>query len=288
MSKVRTDPFVWITGAGGLIGNALVEAASRLARGWRVHALTRTELDLLDFDAVRRLFRNETPELVIHCAALTDTTACQKDARLAHALNVESTSVLAELAQDIPLLFFSTDLVFDGRTGNYDESAQVNPLSIYAKTKVAAERVVLSNPKHTVIRASLNGGASPTGNRGFNEQLRRAFESGRTVTLFTDEFRCPIPAVETARVIWDLAALNRPGIYHVAGAERLSRWQIGQLLAARWPQLNPKLEPASLTSYRGAPRAPDSSMNCAKVQNLLSFPLPRLSEWLAAHPDVVF
>jgi dTDP-4-dehydrorhamnose reductase len=106
--------------------------------------------------------------------------------------------------------------------------------------------------------------------------------------LFTDEYRSPIPAEVTARAIWELAARNRPGIYHLAGTERLSRWQIGQLLAARWPQLQPRLEPGSLKDYRGAPRAPDTSLNCAKVQRLLSFRLPGLTEWLSAHPDEPF
>jgi dTDP-4-dehydrorhamnose reductase len=279
---------VWVTGAGGLIGNALVQTASRFAPSWHVHGLVRAELDLLDFEAVRRRFESERPQLVIHCAALTHTPTCQSNPELARKLNVEVTAALAELASEIALIFLSTDLVFDGRLGNYDESARVNPLSIYAQSKAAAERIVLANPRHTVIRTSLNGGTSPTGDRGFNEQLRRAFEKGQTLTLFTDEFRCPIPAIVTARAVWELAALDQPRLYHVAGAERLSRWEIGQLLAARWPQLNPKIKPESLATYRGAPRAPDSSMNCRKAQQLLSFPLPRFSEWLAAHPDVPF
>jgi dTDP-4-dehydrorhamnose reductase len=159
---------------------------------------------------------------------------------------------------------------------------------MYAETKVAAERVMLANPKHTVIRTSLNGGTSPTGDRGFNEEMRRAWQAGQTLRLFTDEFRSPIAAEETARAIWELAARSRPGLYHVGGSERLSRWEIGQLLAARWPQLNPRIEPGSLKEYRGAPRAPDTSLNCAKVQQLLSFPLPSLTQWLAAHPDEAF
>jgi dTDP-4-dehydrorhamnose reductase len=283
-----TSPLAWVTGAAGLIGHALVQSSPRCAPSWRVHGLTRDRLDLLEFDAVRRLFRQDSPALIIHCAALTHTPTCEQNPDLARRVNVDATAALAELAKDILLVFFSTDLVFDGRAGNYDESAAVNPLSLYAQTKATAERIVLANPKHIVIRTSLNGGTSPTGDRGFNEQLRRAFASGQKSTLFTDEFRCPIPAVETARAVWELAAVNRPGLYHVAGAERLSRWQIGQLLAARWPQLHPKIEPGSLAQYRGAPRAPDTSLNCAKAQALLSFPLPRLSEWLGAHPDVPF
>jgi dTDP-4-dehydrorhamnose reductase len=283
---MKPDPeVVWVTGASGLIGHELVRLAPEFARSWRVRGQTRATIDLLDFAAVRRRFEEESPRLVIHCAALTHTPSCEKDPELAHRLNVEVTALLAELARDIPFVFFSSDLVFDGRAGNYDETASVNPLNVYGRTKAAAEKIVLANPKHTVVRTSLNGGASPTGDRGFNELLRRAFESGQTVTLFTDEFRCPIPAVETARAVWELAARNRPGLYHVAGAERLSRWQIGQLLTPLWPRLHPRIEPGSVADFRGAPRAPDTSMNCAKVQELLSFPLPRLSAWLEAHRD---
>jgi dTDP-4-dehydrorhamnose reductase len=271
---------VWITGAGGLIGNYLVQTAPKFMAAWRVRALTRAELDLEDFAAVRTEFRKDSPQLVIHCAALANTPACEKNPALARKLNVEMTMVLAELAADIPLIFFSTDLVFDGRVGNYDEFAGVNPLSAYAKTKVEAEGVVLANPKHTVVRTSLNFGKSPTGDRAFNEQMWRAVERGETLKLFTDEFRCPIPAVETARVVWELAAQNKPGLYHVTGSERLSRWQISQLLMKYWVQPKAKLEAGSWKDFRGLPRSPDTSLNCAKVQRLLSSPLPRFSDWL--------
>ncbi len=278
----------WITGSRRLIGNYLVQSASTFAPARQVVPLTRAQLDLTDSAAIRRAFREQPPALIIHCAALSQSPACQADPSLARKLNIDVTALLAGLAAEIPFLFFSTDLVFDGRLGNYDESAAVNPLSIYAETKVAAEQIVLSNPRHTVIRTSLNGGVSPSGNRGFNEELRRAFHEGRPLRLFTDEFRSPIPAVATARAVWELAALNQPGIYHVAGSERLSRFQIGQHVAARWPQLNPKIEPASLQEYSGAPRPPDCSLNCAKAQKRLSFPLPGLPDWLAAHPTETF
>jgi dTDP-4-dehydrorhamnose reductase len=278
----------WITGAGGLIGNYLAQSAPTFAPAHQVVPLTRAQLDLTDSAAIRRAFREQPPALVIHCAALSQSPACQANPALARKINIEATTFLAALAADIPFIFFSTDLVFDGRLGNYDESAAVNPLSIYAETKVAAEQIVLSNPRHTVIRTSLNGGTSPTGHRGFNEELRRAFHEGRALRLFTDEFRSPIPAVATARAVWELAALDQPGIYHVAGSERLSRFQIGQLVAARWPQLHPKIEAASLAEYTGAPRPPDSSLNCAKAQKHLSFPLPGLTEWLAANPNESF
>ncbi|HWC61824.1 MAG TPA: SDR family oxidoreductase [Verrucomicrobiae bacterium] len=271
---------VWITGAGGLIGNYLVETAPRFAASRRVHGLTRADLDLENFAAVREAFKKDSPGMVIHCAALANTPACEKNPALARKLNVDVTSVLAELAKDIPLFFFSTDLVFDGLAGNYDETAAVNPLSAYAKTKVEAERIALANPKHTVVRTSLNFGKSPTGNRAFNEQMRSAVERGETLQLFTDEYRCPIPAEITARAVWELAGQDKPGLYHLTGSERLSRWEIGRLLAESWAPLKVKMEAGSIRDFRGLPRSPDTSLNCEKIQKLLSFPLPGFGEWI--------
>ncbi len=279
---------VWITGAGGLIGNYLVQSASRHAADSRVIGLTRAQLDLTDFKAVREYFRTHKPQLVIHCAALSRSPVCQESPALARKLNVEATACLAELAAAIPFVFFSSDLVFDGRKGNYVESDAPHPWSVYAETKVAAEQIVLANPRHTVVRTSLNGGTSPTGDRAFNEEMRRAWQAGKTLQLFVDEFRCPLPAIVTARAIWELVAQHKPGLYHLAGSERLSRWQMGQLIAARWPQLNPRLEPAARKDYSGPPRPPDTSLNCAKIQGLLSFRLPGLGEWVKANPNEVF
>ena len=63
---------------------------------------------------------------------------------------------------------------------------------------------------------------------------------------------------------------------------------MGQLLAARWPSLQPRIMPGSLKEYAGAPRAPDTSLDCAKAQRLLSFRLPGLTDWLSAHPNELF
>jgi dTDP-4-dehydrorhamnose reductase len=273
-------PAIWVTGAGGLIGNYLVQTAREMLPQDLVVPITRDELDLTDWRAVRGAFRKQSPTTVIHCAALSRSPDCEANPTLAHKVNVESTALLAELASR--LVFFSTDLVFDGKCGNYDESADVNPLSVYAATKVAAERIVLANPKHLVVRTSLNCGISPSRNRGFDEQLLNAWQTGQSLRLFTDEFRSPIPAENTARAVWELVTQRKTGIYHIAGVERLSRWEIGQLIAARRPDVNPRIQAASLNEYQGAPRAPDTSLNCAKAQAALSFPLPRFSDWIKA------
>ena len=271
----------WVTGATGLIGNHLVQAAPKFVTGWQVRTLTRADFDLLDFAAVERAFRQAQPQLVIHCAAITVVGEAQKNPELARRVNVDVTQLLAELAADIPFVFFSTDLVFDGRKGDYSETDVVNPLHVYGETKVAAEEIVLKNQRHLVVRTSLNAGVSLTGNRAFNEQLRRSLQqAGQGMTLFTDEYRCPIPAVETARAVWELVQKNGTGLYHVAGAEKLSRLQIGELLVRRWPEVTAKIKSGSAKNFPGPARALDTSLNIAKVQKVLSAPLPGLNEWL--------
>lgn len=280
-----TEPPVWITGANGLIGSYLVRTASKFVSGWRVVPLTRADFDLLDFAAVERRFKKDNPHLVIHCAAITTVTDAQENPELTRRVNVEVVKFLAELAANISFVFFSTDLVFDGRKGDYVETDQPNPLHVYGETKLAAEQVVLQNPRHLVVRTTINGGTSPSGRRAFNEQLRHSLQrAGQGMTLFTDEFRCPIPAGETARAVWELIRKNCTGIYHVAGAEKLSRFQIGERLVRRWPEVAAQIEAGSARDFPGPPRALDTSLNISKAQSVLSRPLPGFSEWLAQNP----
>jgi dTDP-4-dehydrorhamnose reductase len=283
------DHLVWITGAQGLLGNYLLQTAPRSAAHYRVRPLTRADCDLLDFAAVEREFKKDRPQTIIHCAAITVVADAWKNPDLAWRVNCEVTRFLAGLAVENQFVFFSTDLVFDGKKGNYVETDPVNPLTRYGETKAAAEQIVLQNPRHLVVRTSLNGGISPSGNRAFNEQLRAALQAaGQGMTLFTDEFRCPVPAIVTARAVWELARKNCEGLYHVAGAEKLSRWQIGQLLVPRWPEVKNKIQSGSARDFAGPPRALDTSFDITKSQKVLSTPLPGLTAWLAANPAEPF
>jgi dTDP-4-dehydrorhamnose reductase len=139
----------------------------------------------------------------------------------------------------------------------------------------------LDNPAHTVVRVGLTAGTSPTGDRSFVEDMLQTARQGTALSLFTDEFRCPIPAGPLARAIWELVGLGRPGLYHLAGHERLSRWEIGQLLARWYPELKPHIKPGSVRHYVGPVRPADLSMKCDKLQRLLSFPLPGFRQWLS-------
>ncbi len=253
-----------------------------------MRALTRADFDLLDFKIAEREFQKDKPRLVIHCAAISSIAETQKNPSLAKKVNVEATRFLAELAAEVQFVFFSTDLAFDGRKGNYVETDGVNPITFYAETKVAAEAVVLKNPHHLIVRTSINGGISRLGNRGFNEQLKWSLQNSDGMKLFTDEYRSPIFAGATARAVWELIEKNRAGLFHVAGAEKLSRWQTGQLLLKRWPKIKAKIESGSAKDFPGPPRALDTSLDISKAQNFLSAPLPKFSDWLAANPNEPF
>lgn len=274
-------PVAIITGAAGLIGQYLVRSAPRWAPKWTVEGITRSQLDLTDQSSVSSTVHRYHPDLIIHCAALSRTKDCERDPESARRINVGATSLLSQLARDTRFIFLSSGEVFDGSTGWYVESAEPNPINVYGRTKLEAERAVLHNPAHTVVRIVLTAGTSDGGDRSFVEDMSRAAKAGKDVTLYADEFRCPLPAGVIARALWELAQQDAPGLYHLGGRERLSRWEIGELLVPWYPELRGRLIRGSSRNHPGAPRPIDLSLACEKIQQRLSFPIPGFRSWLA-------
>jgi len=273
-------PRAIITGAAGLIGQYLVKTAPRWAPEWDVRGLTRADLDLTDRERVERRWQSIKPNVVIHCAALSRTKDCEQDPEQARRINVEATARLAQLSQDIPFIFLSSGEVFDGRTGWYGETDEPNPINVYGQTKLEAEQAVLQNPRHTVVRIVLTAGTSDTGDRSFVEDMCRTAKAGKDVTLYADEFRCPLPAAVIARVIWEFVDRQQPGLYHLGGSERLSRWEIGETLLPWCPELKGHLIKGSARNHIGTLRPADLSLRCDKIQRLLSFRITGFREWL--------
>jgi dTDP-4-dehydrorhamnose reductase len=277
---------VWVTGAAGLIGGELVKTAPA---GIRVVALTRQEVDLTDSESVRAAMLRDRPSLILHSAALSKPADCQSDPALARRINVEATRRLCALAGDAPVWFLSTDLVFDGAKGGYSEEDPVSPINVYGDTKVVAEGAVLQNSRNAVFRLSMNGGVSARGDRGFNEEFRLSLDRGQPMSLFKDEFRCPIAASWTARTLWNL--VGRPdvrGLFHLCGGQKLSRFEIGQILVRRWGRDESQFLAGSVRDHQGPPRSPDTSMKTHKLEALLGTRFPGLQEWLDQNPGVSF
>src|SRR4026209_2573962 len=273
-----------ITGAAGLIGQYLVKTASRWAPGWDVLGLSRAELDLTERSNLETRIHALKPNLLIHCAALSRTKDCEQDPEQARRINVEATAHLARLSQDIPFIFLSSGEVFNGRTGWYGETDEPNPINVYGQTKLEAEQAVLQNPGHTVVRIVCAAGMSESGDRSFVEDMCRAAKAGKDVTLYADEFRCPLPAGVIARAVWALVDRRQTGLHHPGGSERLSRWEIGEALLPWYLELKGHLVRGSARNHVGSPRPADLSLRCDKIQRLLSFRIPGFREWLAGRP----
>ncbi len=267
-----------------MIGQYLVNTAPRWAPGWDVQGLSRAHLDLTDRVTVERTWQSIKPSAVIHCAALSRTKACEQDPEQARRINVEVAAHLAQLSKDIPFIFLSSGEVFDGKASWYSETDEPNPINVYGQTKLEAEQAVLQNPRHTVVRIVLTAGTSAAGDRSFVEDMCWAANAGKDVPLYADEFRCPLPAGVIARAVWELVDRKQPGLYHLGGSDRLSRWEIGEALLPWYPELKGRLVKGSAQNHVGSPRPADLSLRCDKIQSLLSFRIPGFREWLAGRP----
>ena len=248
----------WVTGAGGLIGHQIVLAAPRHAPDWEVCALTRERLELSDFDAVSRAFEAQRPALLIHCAALSRSPACETDPGLATLSNVRVTEHLSRLAEGIPFFFLSTDLVFDGRRGHYAEGDPVNPLSVYAATKLAQEHLVrLAGEANGVdvrifdSRAFLSAAVASPATYGFTNVTQTACDPARMAAatggsaLFCNAspasaFVAPIPNLNSIRTGASASTwLFADGVHPTTGGHRvLSDQIITQLKAYAWIPAN--------------------------------------------------
>jgi dTDP-4-dehydrorhamnose reductase len=287
---------VLVTGAAGLLGAALCESAPagrpvvaqvrRTALPPALAARVAVErLELLDEAAVAARLDRYRVGAVLHPAARTVPLDCEDHPAAAAADNVEVPRRLVRLcaARGIPLVHVSTDLVFDGRAGPYRETDATAPISVYGRTKAAAEALVTAAPATLVARVPLMLGRSPAGRRSADEAIAAAVRQGAEVTLFDDEWRTPINALLAARLLWELLARGATGIVHVAGRDRITRWELGCAVAARLGLPRERLRRTSLADFRGRPpRPPDVSLDTARLAALVGRPAPSLTESLAA------
>ena len=240
---------VVVTGASGFLGREVVLAAQR--RGHEVLALGGTRLpmlagatrshivDLREEARLQGLLLEEFPQAVINCAGLTTVAACARQPDEARLLNVTLPRRLAQLCFHVgaKLVHLSTDMVFDGEHGRYQHTDRPHPLHVYGETKAAGEVEVLEHGREhaAVVRTTLLGGNSPAGDRGLHERLFLEWRSGRPATLFADEIRQPVSVTNLADVTVELCERdNLSGVYHWAGAEALSRLDLGRRVAAHF------------------------------------------------------
>jgi dTDP-4-dehydrorhamnose reductase len=285
---------ILLTGASGQLGGYLLReivtsslpvAAWSGSQSGRLFGVELQPVDLADADRVSAAFRQAAPTAVIHAAAMTAVSQCLRNPDKARQVNIEGSALLAELAKKMGarLLFVSTDLAFDGEKGSYREQDPTAPLSLYGRTKVAAEKAVLAVPRAIVLRVSLLFGPSIVGRPYFFDEQVAALRQGRPLTLFTDEWRTPLSLAVAARTVLMILRSDTVGVLHLGGPERMSRLEMGQRLAA-YLGADPSLIVAAPRSSVPAPepRPRDTSLDCSRWRELYpEQPWPGWEEALA-------
>ena len=245
---------VLVTGASGFVGAHIAKGLAAL--GFRVFTQCRStlcapevvdivegsfQLDLSDKDKVEDLIKKINPEVIVHAAAMANSTICQKDPQQARLSNVQATSnLVAHSRPDVQILHVSTDLIFDGSDappGGFSEEHNPLPRSVYGITKAKAEQEVLRfRGPRTVLRTCLVYGPKIGSASGFLGWLKGSLEMSSQVTLYIDEWRTPIYSEDIVEAISRVISVYETQktfvpILHLAGADRLSRYDFGVKLA---------------------------------------------------------
>ncbi len=205
---------ILLTGINGQVGHALLKQLS----DYDVVGLSRDELDLSNVDAIRNVIREIKPDLIINPAAYTAVDKAESESDLAYAINATAPQVMAEEAAKLgsALIHFSTDYVYDGRKNTpYIETDEVNPQSVYGKSKLAGETAIQAvGLPHLILRTSWVYGAY--GKNFLNTILRLALER-KQLGIVADQIGAPTSSASIASALDQLVTQwdgLQSGVYH--------------------------------------------------------------------------
>jgi len=232
---------IGITGANGMLGSALVDHLSIL---YKVFAASRSKgiegkniewecFDLTDTSLLNEWLNKNKPDIVIHCAAIVNVDLCEDDVGLATELHVKSTKVMADYldCNNARLIYISTDSVFDGKKqGAYSEADSVNPLNVYAKTKLMGEKLVLSKNNGLVLRTNIIGWTQGA-NTSFAEWVLESLIDNTPLNLFYDVHFSPLTVYDLSLVIEKIVKQPLFGLYHCASSDSISKYDFGKKMA---------------------------------------------------------
>jgi dTDP-4-dehydrorhamnose reductase len=281
-----------ITGASGLLGASMLrsavelgEEAVGLCHRHPIHdpSVRVEKVDLTDSRATRKLLLDLQPEAIVHCAAATDVDWCEDNPEETQAINVQASAILAETASTLNarFVYVSTDSVFDGKRGNYAETDEPGPVNVYARSKLCGERETLRcNPSSTVVRLSIYGWNAQN-KVSLAEWVVRQLEDGRDVPGFTDAFFTPILVNNLVTLLFAMLQKELTGLYHVAGSERISKFEFARRVAATFGFDPARVVPCQVKDMNlRAIRPLDVSLNTRRIQTKLGRSMPDVDSGL--------
>ncbi|HII85989.1 TPA: dTDP-4-dehydrorhamnose reductase [Candidatus Bathyarchaeota archaeon] len=278
MEAYKQKPKVLVTGASGLLGNKIVAQAEKdfpivptdLAEPLHANAL---RTDITEPSEVEALFSKIRPELVVHTASETNVDRCETNRIHAWKVNVEGTRNLAIACEKLnaKLVYVSTDYVFDGEKGWYDEKEKPNPINYYGFTKLEGEKQVTEHCRNNaILRTSVLYGRHPY-KQDFVKWVIEKLKKNQEISVVKDHINTPTLADNLAEMTIEVAEKDLHGIYHASGSQRISRFEFAKQIAITF-NLNPDLiKPKKMSELKAwvAKRPRDSSLNTEKIRKQL-------------------
>lgn len=233
---------ILITGANGFLGNYLTQLL--LDKSYYVIATGKgkcrvaivkaekfqyVEMDFTDAVAVKKIFQEYKPDVIIHAGANGKVDDCELNQTQAFKTNTGGTKILLHAAETIQafFVFISTDFVFDGIKGMYSEDAAVNPVNFYGKTKAEAELFVLNYKYYWAIaRTILVYGKPLTGRKNILTIVKEKLEKGEEYSVVDDQVRTPTYVEDLTNGIVAIIEKRAVGIFHLSGEDVLTPYQM--------------------------------------------------------------
>ena len=203
-----------ITGCAGQLGHDI--ALELQERGeTEILALDRNEMDITDKEQVMKVVKGFKPDVIFHCAAWTAVDKAEDEVEAVEKVNVEGTRNLVDASIEVgaKIIYMSTDYVFDGKKeGYYTEEDEVNPMSVYGRTKYEGEQEIRRNPNHFVTRISwvfgLNG-------NNFIKTMLKLSDSKTELNVVDDQVGSPTYTIDLAKLLVEMAQTDKYGTYNV-------------------------------------------------------------------------
>ena len=268
-----------ITGSSGLVGQQVVKDLSEIHEVFSCYNKSKPEygnaikMDLLNHETISNVLFEIKPDVVIHLGAMTGVDLCEKEESMAFDINTKATQIIAQQCSTLNtfLVYVSTDYVFDGNSCMYYEDSVPNPLSVYGKSKLEGEKVIQTfSSDWCIVRTSTPFGLHPT-KKSFPIWVIENLQKQKQIDVLTDQFTSPTYVPSLSRMLIEISERHLTGIIHVAGASKISRYEMASLVSDKLGLDGKLLREISINDIKWeAQRPKDSSLNVSKAISILN------------------